>query len=329
VSPVPNIPARPSPLAAPEPEDEEPAFSRIVWAALGQTVEIPFQGAGWVFLGELNSRRGLPYVGRRLDAEGLTLIFRVDEPGIFELKFYKQDYVRDYILNDYVRVIAEEVPEQEMFAFPADRGRVVAEPRWPSLLGDEAAQAPTAPSGTTASPGAASSTAASSGTAPTTASLGTAPTAAPGVAASQGAGGGLLPGRAGAADDGIVPVGPPRAAVPDGTAPSQTASSAEGLDLPLGTAPEEYLRRARETYEAGRIPQALAVLDQFRERFPAGSDEAWWLYGQSLEAAGPSRDIRSALDYYRRLVQGYPQSTRFDEARRRIAYLERYYFNIP
>jgi TolA-binding protein len=133
-----------------------------------------------------------------------------------------------------------------------------------------------------------------------------------------------MPGRAGVADDGIIPVAPPRAAVPGGAAPSQASA-----ELPPGTAPEEYLRRARDAYGAGRIAQALAVLDQFRDRFPAGSDEAWWLYGQSLEAAGPSRDIRSALDYYRRLVREYPQSPRFDEARRRIAYLERYYFNIP
>jgi outer membrane protein assembly factor BamD (BamD/ComL family) len=76
------------------------------------------------------------------------------------------------------------------------------------------------------------------------------------------------------------------------------------------------------------IPQALSILDQYREIYPVGSDEAWWLYGQLLEANSPSRDVRSALDYYRRLVREYPQSPRFDEARRRIAYLERYYFNI-
>jgi outer membrane protein assembly factor BamD (BamD/ComL family) len=100
------------------------------------------------------------------------------------------------------------------------------------------------------------------------------------------------------------------------------------LDFPSDTVPEEYFRRARAAYEAGQIPVGLAVLDQFRERYPMGSDEAWWLYGQFLEAVGPSRDIRSALDYYRRLVREYPQSPRYNEARRRVAYLERYYFSI-
>jgi outer membrane protein assembly factor BamD (BamD/ComL family) len=95
-----------------------------------------------------------------------------------------------------------------------------------------------------------------------------------------------------------------------------------------GSPPDQYLRRAREEFEAGRVAQAIAVLDQFRERYPSGSDEAWWLYGQSYEANSFSRDIRTSLDYYRRLVREYPQSSRYNDARKRIAYLERYYINI-
>ncbi|MDR2144323.1 MAG: hypothetical protein LBP29_08140 [Treponema sp.] len=72
----------------------------------------------------------------------------------------------------------------------------------------------------------------------------------------------------------------------------------------------------------------METLDQFRAAYPGGSDEAYWLYGQALEASGPNRDIRLALDYYRRLTREYPQSSRYDAARRRIAYLERFYFNI-
>jgi outer membrane protein assembly factor BamD (BamD/ComL family) len=88
------------------------------------------------------------------------------------------------------------------------------------------------------------------------------------------------------------------------------------------------LRKAQEEFNAGRVAGAIAALDQFQERFPAGSDEAWWLYGQFYEANSPSRNIRTALDYYRRLVREYPQSRRYNDARRRIAYLERYYINI-
>jgi outer membrane protein assembly factor BamD (BamD/ComL family) len=93
-------------------------------------------------------------------------------------------------------------------------------------------------------------------------------------------------------------------------------------------APDGFIRRAREEYNAGRIAQALSVLDQFRQLYPSGADEAWWLYGQLLEANGPARDIKLALEYYRRLIREFPQSPRAPEAQRRIAYLERYYFNI-
>ncbi|MDR3166701.1 MAG: hypothetical protein LBT93_02055, partial [Treponema sp.] len=119
-------------------------------------------------------------------------------------------------------------------------------------------------------------------------------------------------------DEGIVAVAPPAAVSP-------VRPAAPSPD----TTPEGYLRRAREEFDAGRIGSALSVLDHFREQYPGGSDEVWWLYGQLFEANGPNRDIRSALDYYRRLIREYPQSPRYAEARRRIAYLERYYFNIP
>jgi outer membrane protein assembly factor BamD (BamD/ComL family) len=121
---------------------------------------------------------------------------------------------------------------------------------------------------------------------------------------------------------------PPAAEPPASPELGSLASPAETVaDLPEG-APDQYLRRAREEFEAGRVAPALALLDQFRERYPAGSDETWWLYGQFYEANSPSRDIRSSLDYYRRLLREYPQSSRCNEARRRIAYLERYYINI-
>jgi outer membrane protein assembly factor BamD (BamD/ComL family) len=91
-------------------------------------------------------------------------------------------------------------------------------------------------------------------------------------------------------------------------------------------APVDYLQQAREAYTNGKFSDALACLEAFRERYPLGSDEAWWLYGQTLEANSDSRDIRSSLDYYRRLLREYPQSPLCDDAHKRAAWLERYFF---
>jgi outer membrane protein assembly factor BamD (BamD/ComL family) len=88
------------------------------------------------------------------------------------------------------------------------------------------------------------------------------------------------------------------------------------------------MKEAREEFNAGRIASAVTLLDQFRKSFPSGSDEVWWLYGQCYEANSPNRNVLAALDYYRRIVREYPQSSRLSDARRRISYLERYYINI-
>jgi TolA-binding protein len=119
----------------------------------------------------------------------------------------------------------------------------------------------------------------------------------------------------------------PPAAVPAPAAASpETAAAPDGA--PADAAPGSYVSRARDEYDAGRVGQALSILDQFRQLYPSGTDEAWWLYGQLLEANSPAKDIALALEYYRRLIREFPQSPRVSEAQRRIAYLERYYFNI-
>jgi hypothetical protein len=290
VTPLPELPARTPPAAL----DEDVVFSRIVRATVGQLVEIPFRGTGWVYLGELGSRRGLTYDSRRLDQEGQSFIFRAEAVGTYALKFYKQDFIRDYILNDYVQVIVGEAPDSAgigWFNPPIDRGRVVAEPRWPTIESGPAGAVPQTQPPTVQTPPAAAVTPPPAPTRPVI------------------------------RDDGIAPV------------PQATASGSPAQNLPPefsagGTGPADYVTRAKQEYDAGRVGSALSVLDQMRQQYAVLTDEALWLYGQLLEANSPSRDIRLALEYYRRLVREYPQSPRVPEAQQRISYLERYYFNL-
>ncbi|MDR2516976.1 MAG: tetratricopeptide repeat protein [Spirochaetaceae bacterium] len=254
-----------APAAASRPRDEI-TRSRTVRAAPGQTVEIPFRGNGWVYHGERNDRPGVSFLARRDDSEGRIFSFRPGEAGEFELTFSRQDFIRDFIQNDEVRLVVENLP--------TGSGETVTAPRWPPAAGETAA-APTgrdAPAGRDAPP----------------------PSNDPGSAAPAP----------------VIDTPPPVTAQPE-----------------LGS--DELLSRAREEVREGRPAEAVALLDRFRERYPLGSDEAWWLYGQALEAPGPGRDMRSALAYYRRLMEEYPQSQRVDAARRRIAYIERFYINIP
>ena len=117
--------------------------------------------------------------------------------------------------------------------------------------------------------------------------------------------------------------------VPEEPVPPQAVDETAPVTRPVPVeSPAEFVNRARQEFDAGRIVQALTILDNMMQHYPNGNDEALWLYGQLLEANSPSRDVGQALEHYRRLVREFPQSRRIPEARRRIAYLERFFFNI-
>ena len=361
--PLPQLPARP----IPDPLGEDIVFSRSVRATVGQIVEIPFRGTGWVFLGELANRRGIRYESRRLDVrdgetEGQSFIFLCESPGTYILRFYRQDFIQDYIINDHVQVIVGESSTLIQPPMPGmERSRVIAEPRWPTL--PMALSEPIPPSVTPYDPM----------PAPAMPAPAMSPPAIP------------VP----SADLPVIPqeqVAPPETVLPDapelsgndlvGISPDVTTEdfapfpepealpSASPQTLPSPTlptipvpppdelpvtpplallqppAPEsipydeptlsltEYVQRARQEFDAGRVEQALQILDIMRIHYPMGSDEAWWLYAQLLEANSPSRDIRLSLEYYRKLINEYPLSSRVPEAQRRVSYLERFFFNI-
>jgi hypothetical protein len=320
-NPTPNIRER---------QDESVNFSRIVRATVGQLVEIPFRGTGWVYLGEAASRRGIVYDSRRLDLEGQSFIFRADLAGVYTLRFYRQDFIRDFIFNDHVQVIVGEAAETAgagWFNPAVDRGRVVAEPRWPSSL--EEAQAlrgndpPARPpeASTVTSP---TEAAAVPETIPETRQV-PAPSARPSAVVDQ---------PASVPSSQPSPVAQPERPAAETVAPPPRDSAPSALPEINQSTVDEYLKKAKEEFDAGRIASAISLLDQLRELYPAGAasqgilpDELYWLYGQFYEANSPSRNILLSLDYYRRLIREYPQSSRCNDAQRRISYLERYYIN--
>jgi hypothetical protein len=314
------------------PNDKEIVFSRIVHATVGQIVEIPFRGNGWIYLGEIASQRGVAYNSRRNDYDGQTFIFTLEEPGTYVLKFYRQDFIRDYILNDHVQVVVGDAPTAGAGWLnpPVDRGKVVAQPRWPSPIEETQIRSGTKP---------VSEPVVTTGTTEQT----KAPTPAPSVTTPTNAAPQQKPAAETTAPQKTTPA--PSANTQDKT-PAPSSSAAATTQIPPIKAiepsenekasaekketlsPEAVTQKAKENFDGGNIPAAIALLDQFMTDYPGGSDEVYWLLGQYYEANSPSRNILLSLDYYRRLVNEYPQSKRFNEARRRIAYLERYYINI-
>jgi len=303
--PPPVLPELPS-LPRNETPETPIVFSRVVRMTVGQILEVPFRGTGWVYQGELGNRRGISYDSTRTDTErtvslGQSIIFRAEAVGTYILRFYRRDYIQDYIINDYVQVIVGEADDSGRGRTGAviDRGRVVAEPRWPSIPETAGSTSETVSPPTGATAAGASTTGAPVGT----------------TADSQ---------RSDAVQAAELTGPTVSGSAPATSAPSQAAASPPAEVVP----PEEYVRQAKQEFDAGHVEQALVIIEQMRQRYPSGTDEAWWLLGQLYEANSPARDIRQSLECYRTLVNEYPQSNRIDDARRRIAYLERYYLNI-
>jgi hypothetical protein len=335
-------------------------FSRTVRATVGQTIEIPFTGTGWSYLGELASRRGIVYSSRRYDPEGQTYIFRAEEPGTFALKFFKENFVGGYILNDHVQVIVSEAPAPSTgwYNAPIDRGRVIAEPRWPNPFQEaeirrgslstrpsadappitardivpipgaptlpvtpSAVQPPAAQAPVTQSSPAQPPAAASAAPAPQAQSSASTSAQPPAVQTPS------APPLTAATLPGLPPAAPQTDTTqpPASDAPQSDSAAAAGSE---NLSPDILLQRAKEAFDGGDAAAAIALLDQLKGYYPSGTDELYWYYGQFYEANTPSRNILLSIDYYKRLVNEYPQSTRFNDARRRIAYLERYYINI-
>jgi len=323
------------------PNDNEIVFSRIVRATAGQIVEIPFRGNGWVYLGEITSQRGIVFNSRRNDSDGQTFIFTLEEPGTYVLKFYRQDFIRDYILNDHVQVVVGDAPTAGAgwFNSPVDRGKVVAQPRWPSPIeetqirsGTKPVSEPVVTIGTT-EPVKTSTPAQSAATSPSAASQQKPATETTAPQRTTPAPSANTQDKTPAPSTNIVSPVPPSSAAPIAQIPPVKAiepsvSENTPAEKKETLSPETVTQKAKENFDGGKIPEAIALLDQFMTDYPGGSDEVYWLLGQYYEANSPSRNILLSLDYYRRLVNEYPQSKRFNEARRRIAYLERYYINI-
>jgi hypothetical protein len=297
-------------LAAPisarqHPEETAPReidnYSRELRAVAGQFVEIPYRGKGWIFLGEMNSSRGISYDSRRLDEEGQTFVFRALNPGEYFLKFNKQDFVNNYYVNDIVKVMVGEntahIPTGHLSST-----RVVA-PRW------EAPPAPNTASDATLTAG----TGAPAGT----------ETVAVTSAASQTV--------AGAVTGADAAVQAETAATQTGAGTAIDTASSAGVIGTLAQTPSDggasLMSKARTDFDAKNYAAAIASLDQLSYGAVL-DDEALWLYGQSFEANSPARNIKAALGSYQSLIRGFPQSKYYGDAQSRVAYLNKFYFDI-
>jgi outer membrane protein assembly factor BamD (BamD/ComL family) len=87
------------------------------------------------------------------------------------------------------------------------------------------------------------------------------------------------------------------------------------------------MSKARADFNEKNYASVISVLDRLAYESVL-DDEAHWLYGQSFEANGPARNIKAALGSYQNILRDFPESRYYGDAQSRVAYLNKFYFDI-
>ena len=286
-------------------------MSRNVSAVEGTRFEVPFDSTGWTYLGEKNMKEGIAYDSRRFAGNSLIFVFNPTKTGDFVLRFQRQDSLRGISYEDLIGVTVTPKPA----ASPAPGTTATPVPAVASAGATVASGTAVATPVTAAIPGTAAGAAAPASAANVVAPASPVATSIPAGATTTPAGGAT----------GLQPRAAPPPAIP--------VSSL--------TTPEAALAQARSALAAGQAQATLDALDRSMALVPpsdgsasaAGSvlgatDEALLLYGKALELNGPTKNIKRAYEYYKKLRDEYPESAFWDQADARVSYIERHYFDI-
>ena len=120
---------------------------------------------------------------------------------------------------------------------------------------------------------------------------------------------------------------PAAAQTPSSTAATAADDSSKKADT-AQLSEREILDLAQKAYESKDYQGSLSYLADFFDKAVSLTDAGLYLKGQILEAPSASRNIKEALASYKAIVSNYPESELWDDAAKRISYIERIYFDI-
>ena len=302
--------------------------SRAVTLKSGQYLDIGYPGSGWIYLGETEGSSLLKYEKRELGNGDTFFTLFAKTGGTATLHFYKSDALADSYIDDYLTVTvsgtsrnrehveapsyADIVPPRPSFTQSSAVIQALQEKEQEAAAaGSPDRQAPVQTAGATA--GSSNSSYVSlaesgdaeddrSATVIQTSSPNAAQTSAPAAAQAQPAASSTGTGTA--ADD--------------GSRKTDTANLSE----------REILDLAKKAYESKEYQESLSYLADFFDKAVSLTDAGLYLKGQILEAPSAARNIKEALASYKALVSNYPESELWNDAAKRISYIERIYFDI-
>ena len=297
--------------------------SRSINLKGGQYLDVVYPGTGWIYLGEMEGSSLLKYE-KRETGEGdtfFTLLAR--GAGSATLHFYKSDALAGSYIDDYLSVTvsgtsrnaehveapsyADIVPPRPSFT----KSTVVAQAQMEKALEAAAAQKPS----------------------PVREQASGSQSTQPGYAQAQEDSGSSKDDRAATViqtSEGSVTMTPPAAtnAPSSKTSESSATKTDSNKEDTSSLSEEEIIALARTAYESKDYELSLSYLEDFFDKAASLRDEGLYLKGRVLEAPSSSRNIKEALASYKAVVSNYPESDLWDEASKRISYIERIYLEI-
>ena len=295
-----------------EPETEQkPKVSRMVAVEEKQRLELTYPGHGWVYVGEQTSQPGLKYEQRKLQDENSIFMFTAEKKGDYILHFSYFDVFTNEFVTDAVAVSVSAARSTAAKA-------MVKAPDYQTEADSDATEAQANKNTQAAASQSSSNSTANTGTGTTTHTVqaaSEAPQTASTGSQSKTLEQTMTAGTAEAASSAAGNTG-------DSTGQGPTATSEEVLS------PDQLLEKARTAIAAADAGKALTYLDNFFTTAEEKLDEGWLLKGRAYELNGSMRNIRLALDAYKTLTDGFPQSKYWAEADARIRYITGFYINI-
>ena len=314
--------------------------SRTVYVAKNQTLLVPYPGSGWVYLGELESQALVGFRGKSFANEFTNFKFLPQKEGRTVLHFYKLDAISGNYIDDYLEVIVN--PSLENYSHVAN---VVTSPEFTYdmyLLKDNSSQAsPVIQNDTVISSDSTinsesenladntlnqSQNSVSDKTQNTIQNNKNKSTSKQSVKKEKEESEKL---NKDLAETEVVEEEPELLFLSDIFDDEEFETEIEDSQLSDDILfDSDLLEKAKLAYENKDYENALSLVNQFLELSNFSVDEALFLKGQILEKPFANRNIREALNCYKKIISSYPQSEFWDKADERIKYIQRFYFNI-
>lgn len=114
------------------------------------------------------------------------------------------------------------------------------------------------------------------------------------------------------------------------TADSGNSDSADKKTIQdfRGLTPNDLLSQANDTLTRGDVQKALDMLNYYVTAYSDGLDKVWYLLGQAYEKDSELKNIKKSRESYQKVVSAFPFSVWWQPSKNRIAYIDRFYFNV-